>query len=124
MTQRKSAKVTDEKPSVKRTFTVNLTKGELTHLRDLFNVAVPPLMQTISQALAVAESRPHIEGKLWQKISRACVQAGVDLDDAAPDFVATASAPPPIAVYRIEPEANAEQQEEQANFSTVFGDSE
>lgn len=86
----------------RQTFKVKLTQFELVHLRDLFNVRLPPdLTQTISQALALAEERSLVEARLWSKLVEVMREAAVPLDDDAPDFVCAASAPPPVSVFRL-----------------------
>jgi len=84
------------------TWQVNLTAEELTHLRDMFSICLPPdLSETISQSLGKAEGRQYVEAKLWIKLGQACLAAGVSLGDDAPDFVVTPVAPPPMGVYRV-----------------------
>jgi len=86
-----------------KTFTVRLSKFELVHLRDLFNIKLPlDLKSTVSEALAEAEDRSLIETNLWLKLARSCKEANVPLDNDAPDFVCAAmSTPPPVGVFRI-----------------------
>ena len=93
-----------DEPNVVRpkTFSLRLTRFELLHLRDLFSVLLPPdLERTLSQALAAAEERPMVEAKLWQKVSEACLSAGLPTGDDAPDFVASAVSTPQIGVFRL-----------------------
>lgn len=114
--------MSDEKePEVTRvqTFTLKLTKYELLHLRDLFNIQLPPQMQqTVSQALAHAEDRVYIETKLWNKVAAACIEANLPMEESAPDFVVTMSGPPPVSVFRIPSEDS--NVAESANIESVF----
>lgn len=108
-------------PEVKKrkTYRLKLTKFELIHLRDLLSITLPPaLEQTVSQALAVAEDRPLIEARLWSKVARACSDAELPLDDAAPDFVCAAAAAPPVGVFRLAQEPS--DTEEKGEDTTVF----
>lgn len=99
----------------RKTFQVRLTKFELVHLRDLFNVRLPPdLKKTVSQALAEAEERSMIESRLWQTIFNACVEAEVPVDSDAPDFICAASGPPPVGVFRMATEPGEGEQQEEA----------
>lgn len=112
----------DEKePEITRvqTFVLKLTKYELLHLRDLFNIQLPPQMQqTVSQALAHAEDRVYIETKLWNKVSAACMEANLPMEESAPDFVVTTAGPPPVSVFRIPSEDSSVV--ESANIESVF----
>jgi hypothetical protein len=106
------------------TLSLKLTKFELLHLRDLFNVRLPhELKQTVSQALAQAEDRDMVETTLWHKVSGACREAGLPLDDEAPDYVCAASAPPPVSVFRLAHEPS-EGQERPIAKGNPFGEDE
>lgn len=110
-------------PKPRKTFTLRLTRLELTHLRDLFSVMLPPdLKATLSQELATSQDRSLIEARLWQKVTATCREAEVPLDDDAPDFVVAASSAPAIGVFEIAadpPEAGED--EESTKDDTVFG---
>lgn len=115
-----------DEPTVVRskTFSLRLTRFEVLHLRDLFSVMLPPaLNQTLSAALAVAEERPMVEAKLWQKVKAACEEAQLPLDDDAPDFVAAAVSTPQIGVFRLahDPaQQQGETQQPEADPAVVF----
>jgi hypothetical protein len=101
----------------RKTFSLRLTRFELIHLRDLLSIRLATeLSTTVSQALASGENRPIIEAKLWQTVAAACRDAGVSLDDEAPDFVC-ASEPvtvrPAVGVYRIAEEPDQQASEEE-----------
>lgn len=86
----------------KKLHVVKLTRFELVHLRDLFNVKLPPgLDTTVSQTLAEQQERSLVEAALWQKLAAACEQANVELDDEAPDFVVSAAAAPTLSVFQL-----------------------
>jgi hypothetical protein len=86
----------------RKTFNLPVTPLELTHIRDLFSILLPPdARQTVSQALAAAEDRAAPEAKLWQKVVNLCQAASLPTGDQAPDFLVAASAMPPVGVYRI-----------------------
>jgi hypothetical protein len=91
-----------QEPRKRKTFTLRLSKFELIHLRDLFSVILATeTKQTVSQALAQVEERSLIESRLWQRVVKACKEAGIPLDDDAPDFVVAAAASPPVGVFRL-----------------------
>lgn len=92
------------KPQIKKrkTYNVRLSKFELLHLRDLFSIVLPPQANvTISQSLAQAEDRTHIEHILWNKISSLCVEADLPLGDEAPDYIIAPTAPPTLGVFQV-----------------------
>ena len=115
-------KAKQNEPIVKRreTFTLNLTKFELVHLRDLFSIMLPPDMKTsVSQSLAVSQERTLIETKLWQKISSACFSAKLPVNDSAPDFIISPTGPPPMGVFELAQEPN--QQKSSDNVEEEVG---
>lgn len=100
-----------DKIEVKRrkTYNLRLTKFELLHLRDLFSVLLPPEGQrTMSQALAELESRTLVESVLWKKVASACTEAGLPMDDDAPDYVVAPASPPPMSVFQLSSEPSSE----------------
>jgi len=104
-----------KKNKQRKTYTLNLTKLELMHLRDLFSIVLPTEMKdTVSQRLALSQDRTLVEAKLWQTITASCREAKVDLDDGAPDFVIAISSTPAMGVYELahEPSGPAPQQEQ------------
>ena len=107
---KKSTKVSKEEekePVVRRqsVFELTLTKFELLHLRDMMGILLPPDgAQTLSQALAVSEDRTLTESKLWEKLSRLCVEAGLPVDAEAPDYIVAPIAPPPMGVFLVNQE--------------------
>jgi len=94
----------------RKTFNLRLSKYELLHLRDLFGVLLSTeARQTVSQALAQAEERTIIESRLWQRIAAACKEAGLPMDEDAPDFICAAMVSnPPVGVFRVAHEPNEE----------------
>src|SRR3990167_4143352 len=115
--------MTQPKQVKRKTTPLQLTVFELTHLRDLFSISLPPtLAQTMSQALAQLEDRSMVEAKLWQKIATACKNVGVLMDDDAADFICAASAAPPVGVFKLAQEPNeGEEEEEGDEEGSVFG---
>lgn len=104
----------------RKTFPVRLTKFELLHIRDLFSVVLPSEMrETVSQRLAQSQDRTLVEARLWQKLARVCHEAGLPMDDDAPDFVVAASGAPPIGVFELAHEP-AQPAEEEAEEGGVF----
>lgn len=86
----------------KRTFTLKLSLAELVHLRDLFSISLPvDLKTTVSQSLAVGQGRQVVETKLWNKVVNLCKEGLVPMDDEAPDFIVTVTAPPELGVFEV-----------------------
>lgn len=126
MTKKTQHSVPEEKVKRRTTFSLNLTKFELVHLRDLFSVMLPPDMKTsVSQSLAHSQERTLIETKLWQKISTACVTAELPVNDSAPDFIISPTGPPPMGVFEIAQEPQQEKENGSSEIvDNVFGERE
>lgn len=110
--------VKQKEPEIKQktTFSVKLTKFELLHLRDLFGTTLAPDMtKTVSQTLAVSQDRVLIEAKLWQKLANACVEAGLPMNEDAPDFVVAPSGAPPMGVFELSSEPQTQQSQPDAD---------
>lgn len=105
----------------RKTFPLRLTKLELLHLRDLFSILLANKAEkTISQALAESEGRTLVEAKLWQRVVEVCKEAGLPMDEDAPDFICAAIlSPPPVGVFRVA--AEPEEEEESDSSSSPFG---
>ena len=74
---------------VKKIKTTNLplTSQELTHIRDLMTILLPPDGRlTVSKSLALCENRAMVEGKLWNKVFEQCIDTGVPISEESPDF--------------------------------------
>lgn len=94
----------------RKTYELQLSKFELVHLRDLFSVLLATeAKQTVSQALADAEDRSLVEARLWQRVAAACSDAGIPMDEQAPDFVCAAIVQhPAVGVFRLSSEPGDE----------------
>lgn len=91
-----------KKVKKRETFGIRLTALELTHLRDLFSVMLPPQMNaTVSQKLASLEHRPMIEARLWEKVVKKCEAAGIPMGDEAPDYVVGVASTPEMGVFAL-----------------------
>lgn len=111
----------------RKTFTLRLSKFELLHLRDLLGVMLPPdLKQTVSQMLAATEDRLLVESHLWNVVAEACKEAELPLGDDAPNYIVTATASPPVGVFRLadDPQDGQEAADEEKATTNVFGDEE
>lgn len=114
-----------KEPEIKQktTFNVKLTKFELLHLRDLFGTTLAPDMkQTVSQCLAISQDRVLIEAKLWQKLATSCTEAGLPMNEDAPDFVVAPSGAPPMGVFELSSDPQVGQQEEGEDVGNLFDD--
>jgi hypothetical protein len=86
----------------KKLYSVNFTRLELAHVRDLFSVMLTTsLEESVSQKLASVKETPLVEASAWQKIVAACEAANLVVGDKAPDFVVAVSAPSPVSVYQL-----------------------
>jgi len=95
-------KAVEEVTKPKKTFTLKLSKSELTHLRDLFGILLPVEMKsTVSQTLAAGQGKHLLESKLWNKISQLCNEAKIPLGDEAPDFIVSINSPPSLGVFEM-----------------------
>lgn len=83
-------------------FSLQLTRYQLLHLRDIMSVMLPSEMrETISQALAKVGNRSMVEAVLWNKVAKLCVEAGVPVGEEVPDFIVSISAPPTLGVFEL-----------------------
>lgn len=83
---------------------LRLSSPELSHLRDLFSVLLASKSEhphTISQMLAVLESRQNVETTLWVKIETACESIDLPVGDGAPDFVVGPTGPPTLGIMAL-----------------------
>ena len=103
---KKKAKACTRVKRVKIT-TLELAPSELIHLRDILTIKLPPdLKQTLSESLARVEDRELVEQTLWSKVTDACKEAGLPLENEAPDYVVIMTAPPELNVYPMNPEGD------------------
>lgn len=99
----KTKKTVVEKP-VTGEYGVYLSVDELTHLRDLMSIVLPPEgTETISAVLAQLESRETVDESLWKKICMRCKLAGIPLDTDAPNLIVAPSDIVQLSVFRFEP---------------------
>jgi len=88
---------------------LSLTVTELTHLRDLMSIMLPPEGKvTMSAALAQLESRDDVDDTLWDKVCSRCELAGVHIGDSAPNLIVAPSDIVPLSVFRFEPHEQPE----------------
>lgn len=100
-----------------KSYQTKFTKFELVHLRDLFGIVMPPNINvTVSQSLAELENRSHVEQMLWSKISNLCKEAGVPLEDEAPDYIVAATNTPPLGVFQVSTEPPEEDEDSHSAF--------
>lgn len=106
--QKEPIKDSEEVVKPKKTFSLKLSKPELTHLRDLFSVLLPADMKaTVSQALAANQGKHLLESKLWNKVTQLCGEAEIPMGDEAPDFIVSISSPPSLNVFEMVMESAA-----------------
>ena len=93
--------------SIKREklFVLKLDLQQLTHLRDLLSITLPPrYVRRISTDLALTEKREEAEDALWKEVYSLCEDAGLALNDAAPDFSLEIAHTPRLEIARLESE--------------------
>lgn len=93
-----------KKTIAEQTYTLSLTRSELEHVRDLFGMLLPPLMEgsiTVSESLAIQEKREETERVLWKKVTLLCERAGIALGDLAPDHLIGVVEQPHMSVLHI-----------------------
>lgn len=79
---------------------LTLTKEELTHLRDLMSVVLPPDGErTLSKALSALKKNQVKEGILWKKVVDLCLSNGISVGTDAPDFIVDLSVSPTLDVF-------------------------
>lgn len=90
-------------PDEQEQFTLQLNKRQLTHLRDLMSITLPPrYTRRISTDLAHAEKRVAAEDALWKQVFALCEQADIELNADAPDFSLDIASAPRLEVVRVE----------------------
>lgn len=88
-----------------KVFTLNVTRLELVHLRDMLSILYPSeSKRTISQTLADSESRLFEEGNLWKKVACLCEEAALPVGDEAPDYAIVPVGHPPMGVFMLSQE--------------------
>ena len=100
----KSKKKEKEKEKIKKTklFELSISRTELIHLRDMLSILFPSTDEkTVSQALAASEQRTFEESTLWKKIATLCVDAGVPIDDEAPDYAVIPIGHAPMSIFML-----------------------
>lgn len=102
MKTKKNQKSTKNKEKT-QTFSLSLTKKEITHLRDLMGVFTP-LEQgiTVSEMLAKSTGSKITERRLWKKIIDLGKKARVKIGENAPDYIVTVTGPSPLGVFKVE----------------------
>lgn len=114
----KRAKATANK---QRLFDLRLTVHELTHVRDLLSVLLPPTgTHTISEALAAVNDKTFIETKLWQKVASLCKEADIATAEDAPDYVVVPIAPPTLGVLPVQSDGTVD--ESSGLFERLYGE--
>jgi len=104
--KKESAEDLDESKIKKnKVFTLNVTRLELVHLRDMLSILYPSeSKRTISQTLADSESRLFEEGNLWKKVAGLCEEAALPVGDEAPDYAIVPVGHPPMGVFMLSQE--------------------
>lgn len=87
------------------TYQLTLTRKQLTHLRDLMTVRLPPTYRgTLSADLARLMRRANHEVKLWKSVHALCRKAELATDEDAPDFSLWQVGPPQLEVVQLGPD--------------------
>lgn len=100
---------------------LELTIEELSHLRDLMSVLVPPHCEsTLSEELAKASKTEAVEEKLWQKVYNYCKESQLSVDSDAPDFVISMTQHPELSIYKVDTKPLSGKGQSQDNSAQEF----
>ena len=81
---------------------LNLSKEELTHIRDLFSIFLPQEFKlTLSESLATSQNKQKTENTLWKKIYNLCKTNNIPTDKDASDFAVLPLAQPELCVQQV-----------------------
>lgn len=107
--KKKSAKKRPKKEEV--TYSLSLTKDELTHVRNIMSVVLPPTGEVrLGESLAEAcDMDVDVDTSLWDKVWSLCEEVGIEVGEAAPDFV-VAHADATLKVYQVALQEDEEQE--------------
>jgi hypothetical protein len=103
----KSSKKPREKKEEQK-FSVELTKPQLSFLRDLFGLSTPVRVGedivegNVCQLLAEATERLELEEALWETLAKSCVDADIVVGEAAPGYGLSAYDVPTMHVYEMD----------------------
>ena len=101
-TSKQKSKKKPKQPLVE-TVTIELTKPELVHVRDMLSVLVPndpPV--TISEVLARRLDKVGSESSLWAKVVLACADVGVSCGKDTQDYVVMNASQPALDVFAVD----------------------
>lgn len=85
-----------------KTWSLNLNRRQLEHLRDLMGIVLPhDYARRLSLELAVNEKRLDDEAQLWTRLCEVCDSADVSIGSDAPDFTITTASVPRLEVSRV-----------------------
>ena len=81
-------KAPSRKKEPEQLYTVELTKSEIEHIRDMFSILLPTDEDvSVSSALAEMKEQSEMESDLWNKLVKLFESAGISSGDSAPDFI-------------------------------------
>lgn len=116
-----SKKVTTKSSSKKKKrkdvgplYSLQLSKEELEHFRNMMSIVLPPTGEIhLGEALLQASDLDEdVDSSLWDKVWALCEEAGLDVGDDAPDFIVGPAEPTPLKVYRVNLDEDPDEDEE------------
>lgn len=94
----RSKKTTKAANDFQKKITLQLTKDELTHIRDLMSMLDFKNEKTISEHLSFKNGKVNAEETLWNNVFKLCINTGVPVADAAPNYQVMFADAPTICV--------------------------
>ncbi len=90
-----------------KSIVLKLNQDELTHLRDLFGILMPPnYTLTLSESLALLYNNEKLENKLWDQVYNLCKHNNISIDTDANDFAVMIATPPKLEVQQVKLECD------------------
>lgn len=103
--QAREEELDESKIKKNKMFSLNVTRVELVHLRDMLSILYPSeSKKTISQTLADTESRLYEECILWKKVAFLCEEAELPVGDDSPDYAIIPIGHAPMGVFMLSQE--------------------
>lgn len=104
MSRRKKAVSHKPEEATIESYQLTLTRAELSHLRDLLSVVLPPDGELTISAVLAEVNGSQSDAVLWSKIWNLCITAKLPVGDEAPNFAVAPAGPQELSVFHFEQE--------------------